>query len=80
MIISQKPKNRKKLFALVGVCILYLYSMLYTFALPVMYPSMLSQYGLMPYYALFSVISISFSCVFTPLGGMLCDTGKSSSW
>lgn len=74
MIISQKPKNRKKLFALVGVCILYLYSMLYTFALPVMYPSMLSQYGLMPYYALFSVISISFSCVFTPLGGMLCDT------
>ncbi|MBR1779945.1 MAG: MFS transporter [Oscillospiraceae bacterium] len=53
---------------------LYLYSMLYTFALPVMYPSMLSRYSLMPYYALFGVISVSMSCVSTPLGGKLCDT------
>ncbi len=65
-----KEKSR---FAKVGVCVLYLYSMLYTFALPVMYPSMLSQYGLMPYYALFGAISIAMSCISTPVGGKLCD-------
>lgn len=67
-------EKSKKAAALTGICVLYLYNMLYTFALPVMYPSMLSQYSLMPYYALFGVISISMSCISTPLGGKLCDT------
>jgi len=74
MKIRTKSFKSQKSAALAGTCVLYLYSMLYTFALPVMYPSMLGQYNLMPYYALFGVISIAMSCITTPLGGKLCDT------
>ncbi len=70
---AMPTEERRKAIARVGVCILYLYSMLYTFALPVMYPSMLSRYDLMPYYAIFGMVAIAMSCITTPLGGKLCD-------
>ena len=69
--IPLKPKAKRG--AIFGASFLWLYSMLFSFAMPVVYPALMAHYDMMEYYAILGALSSLFSCLVTPIGGKLGD-------
>ena len=64
---------RRKRGVLLGACILWFYSLLFAFTMPVVFPSLMRHYDMLGWLAILSALSSLFSCLVTPIGGKLGD-------
>lgn len=69
--IPLKPKAKRGV--ILGTCFLWFYNLLFGFTMPVVFPSLMTHYDMMAYYAILGGISSLFSCLITPIGGKLGD-------
>lgn|GEM_PF-2177234 len=65
------PKAKRG--AIMGASFLWFYNLLFSFTMPVVFPSLLRRYDMLAFNAILGGISSLFSCLITPIGGKLGD-------
>lgn len=64
---------RRKAGVIAGAALLWFYNLIFGFTMPVVLPSLMEYYDMMPLYAVLGGVSSLAGCVVTPIGGKLGD-------